>query len=28
VKEGGYLSMMVYNQELGQTRIVNMKVGK
>ena len=28
VKEGGYLSMMVYNQELGQTGIVNMKVGK
>ena len=28
VKEGGYLSMMVFNQELGQTRIVNMRVGR
>ena len=28
VKEGGYVSMMVYNQELGQTRIVNLRVGR
>ena len=28
VKEGGYLSLMVYNLELEQTRIVNLRIGK
>jgi hypothetical protein len=28
VKEGSYLSLMVYNVELNQTRIVNLRIGR
>jgi hypothetical protein len=27
-REGSYLSLMVYNLELGQSRIVNVRVGE